>query len=155
MHLYIAEKPSLARAIAAALPGPYQKGQGYIRCGKGQDAATVSWCIGHLLEPAEPAQYNPAWQKWRLEHLPMFPEQWQLTPKDSVKQQLNVLQPLIRQADTITHAGDPDREGQLLVDEVLRFVGTRAPVQRVLINDLTPNAVARAIQSPRDNREFR
>ena len=155
MHLYIAEKPSLARAIAAALPGPYQKGQGYIRCGKGQDAATVSWCIGHLLEPAEPARYNPAWQKWRLEHLPMFPEQWQLTPKDSVKQQLNVLQSLIRQADTITHAGDPDREGQLLVDEVLRFVGTRAPVQRVLINDLTPNAVARAIQSPRDNREFR
>ena len=59
MHLYIAEKPSLARAIAAALPGPYQKAQGYIRCGKGQDAATVSWCIGHLLEPAEPARYNP------------------------------------------------------------------------------------------------
>lgn len=155
MHLYIAEKPSLARAIAATLPGPYQKGQGYIRCGKGQDAATVSWCIGHLLEPAEPARYNPAWQKWRLEHLPMFPEKWQLAPKDSVKQQLKILESLIRQADTITHAGDPDREGQLLVDEVLRFVGTQVPVQRVLINDLTPNAVAKAIRSPRDNQEFR
>ncbi len=155
MHLYIAEKPSLARAIAAALPGPYQKGQGYIRCGKGQDAATVSWCIGHLLEPAEPARYNPAWQKWRLEHLPMFPEKWQLAPKDSVKQQLKVLESLIRQADTITHAGDPDREGQLLVDEVLRFIGTQVPIQRVLINDLTPNAVAKAIDSPRDNQEFR
>ena len=154
MHLYIAEKPSLARAIAATLPGPYQKGQGYIRCGKGQDAATVSWCIGHLLEPAEPARYNPAWQKWRLEHLPMFPEKWQLTPKDSVKQQLKILESLIRQADTITHAGDPDREGQLLVDEVLRFVGTQVPIQRVLINDLTPNAVAKAIRSPRDNQEF-
>lgn len=155
MHLYIAEKPSLARAIAATLPGPYQKGQGYIRCGKGQDAATVSWCIGHLLEPAEPARYNPAWQKWRLEHLPMFPEKWQLAPKESVKQQLKILESLIRQADTITHAGDPDREGQLLVDEVLRFVGTQVPVQRVLINDLTPNAVAKAIRSPRDNQEFR
>ncbi|MDR9425891.1 MAG: DNA topoisomerase III [Marinobacter sp.] len=155
MHLYIAEKPSLARAIAATLPGPYQKGQGYIRCGKGQDAATVSWCIGHLLEPAEPARYNPAWQKWRLEHLPMFPEKWQLAPKDSVKQQLKILESLIRQADTITHAGDPDREGQLLVDEVLRFVGTQVPIQRVLINDLTPNAVAKAIRSPRDNQEFR
>ena len=155
MHLYIAEKPSLARAIAATLPGPYQKGQGYIRCGKGQDAATVSWCIGHLLEPAEPARYNPAWQKWRLEHLPMFPEKWQLAPKDSVKQQLKILESLIRQADTITHAGDPDREGQLLVDEVLRFVGTQVPVQRVLINDLTPNAVAKAIRTPRDNQEFR
>jgi len=154
MHLYIAEKPSLARAIAATLPGPYQKGQGYIRCGKGQDAATVSWCIGHLLEPAEPARYNPAWQKWRLEHLPMFPEKWQLAPKDSVKQQLKILESLIRQANTITHAGDPDREGQLLVDEVLRFVGTQVPIQRVLINDLTPNAVAKAIRSPRDNQEF-
>src|SRR5690554_4300152 len=155
MHLYIAEKPSLARAIAAALPGPHQKGQGWIRCGNGQEAATVSWCIGHLLEPAEPARYNPAWKKWRQEDLPMFPEQWQLTPKDSVKQQLKVLESLIRQADVITHAGDPDREGQLLVDEVLRYVGTTVPVKRVLINDLTPSAVARSIQAPRDNKEFR
>jgi len=155
MHLYIAEKPSLARAIAAALPGPHQKGQGWIRCGNGQEAATVSWCIGHLLEPAEPARYNPAWKKWRQEDLPMFPEQWQLTPKDSLKQQLKVLESLIRQADMITHAGDPDREGQLLVDEVLRYVGTTVPVKRILINDLTPSAVARSIQAPRDNKEFR
>ncbi|MBW7472434.1 DNA topoisomerase 3 [Marinobacter sp. F4218] len=155
MHLYIAEKPSLGRAIAAALPGPYQKGQGWIRCGKGDDAATVSWCIGHLLEPAEPARYNPAWKKWRQEHLPMFPEQWQVMPKDSVRQQLKVLESLIRQAETIVHAGDPDREGQLLVDEVLRYFGAKAPVQRILINDLTPAAVAKAVQTPKDNREFR
>ncbi len=155
MHLYIAEKPSLGRAIAAALPGPHQKGQGWIRCGKGKEAATVSWCIGHLLEPAEPAYYNPAWKKWRLEHLPLFPEQWELTPKEGVSQQLRILESLIRKADTITHAGDPDREGQLLVDEVIRYVGTDAQVQRVLISDLTPAAVAGAIASPRDNREFR
>lgn len=155
MHLYIAEKPSLGRAIAAALPGPQQKGQGWIRCGKGNDAITVSWCIGHLLEPAEPASYNPAWRKWRLEHLPMFPEPWQLMPKEGVRQQLTVLQSLIRKADIITHAGDPDREGQLLVDEVIRYVGTGAKIQRVLINDLTPAAVARAIANPRDNQEFR
>ena len=155
MHLYIAEKPSLARAIAAALPGPHEKGQGWIRCGKGPDAATVSWCIGHLLEPAEPARYNPAWKKWRIEDLPMFPEPWQLTPKDSVRLQFKVLEALVRKADLITHAGDPDREGQLLVDEVLRYLGTKAPVKRILINDLTPKAVARAIQNPRDNREFR
>ncbi|WP_203301634.1 DNA topoisomerase 3 [Marinobacter sediminum] len=155
MHLYIAEKPSLGRAIAAALPGPHQKGQGWIRCGNGETAATVSWCIGHLLEPAEPARYNPAWKKWRQDDLPMFPDKWEVMPKDSVRQQLKVLESLIRQATTIVHAGDPDREGQLLVDEVIRYVGTEAPVQRVLINDLTPAAVARAIQAPRDNREFR
>ena len=155
MHLYIAEKPSLARAIAAALPEPHQKGQGWIRCGQGQDVVTVSWCIGHLLEPAEPARYNPAWKRWRQEDLPMFPDPWQLVPKDSVKQQFKVLESLIRQADLITHAGDPDREGQLLVDEVIRFVGSQAPVKRILINDLTPNAVARAMAAPRENREFR
>jgi DNA topoisomerase-3 len=155
MHLYIAEKPSLARAIAAALPGPHQKGQGWIRCGQGQQATTVSWCIGHLLEPAEPAQYNPAWKTWRLEHLPMIPDPWQLMPKDSVRQQFSVLKSLIRQAKEITHAGDPDREGQLLVDEVIRFVGTDAPIHRVLINDLNPGAIAKALNKPRDNREFR
>ena len=76
MLLYIAEKPSLGRAIAAALPGPYQKGQGWIRCGQGSETATVSWCIGHLLEPAEPASYNPAWKTWRQHDLPMFPDEW-------------------------------------------------------------------------------
>ena len=155
MLLYIAEKPSLGRAIAAALPGPHQKGQGWIRCGSGDTAATVSWCIGHLLEPAEPARYNPAWKKWRQEDLPMFPEKWEVMPKDSVRQQLKVLESLIRQASTIVHAGDPDREGQLLVDEVLRYFGANVPVQRILINDLNPSAVAKAVQAPRDNREFR
>lgn len=155
MLLYIAEKPSLGRAIAAALPGPYQKGQGWIRCGQGNEAATVSWCIGHLLEPAEPASYNPAWKTWRKHDLPMYPDKWQLTPKDSVRQQLNALESLIRKAATIVHAGDPDREGQLLVDEVIRYFGTRAPVKRILINDLTPAAVAKAIQLPRDNQEFK
>lgn len=155
MHLYIAEKPSLGRAIAAALPGPHQKGQGWIRCGKGSQAATVTWCIGHLLEPAEPARYDPSWKSWRLEHLPLLPKQWLLMPRDSVKQQLTVLKALIRQAEIITHAGDPDREGQLLVDEVLEHAGAKVPVKRILINDLTPAAVTKAVNSPRDNSEFR
>jgi DNA topoisomerase-3 len=155
MRLYIAEKPSLGRAIAAALPAPHQKGQGWIRCGQGAETCTVSWCIGHLLEPAEPAQYDPRWKKWRREDLPLFPERWELAPKASVSQQLNTLQSLMRKAELIIHAGDPDREGQLLVDEVIRFAGVKCPVERILINDLTPSAVARAIGAPQDNRKFR
>lgn len=155
MRLYIAEKPSLGRAIADALPGPVEKGPGWLRCGNGEDRVTVSWCIGHLLEPAEPGSYDPRWQAWRLDELPVFPQQWQLSPRESVGQQLKVLGALIRKATTIVHAGDPDREGQLLVDEVLRYFGAQCPVERVLINDLTPKAVARALASPRDNREFR
>ena len=155
MRLYIAEKPSLGRAIAAALPLPHQKGQGWIRCGQGAEACTVSWCIGHLLEPAEPARYDPRWKKWRLEDLPLIPDQWELSPKPSVSQQLKVLQSLISKAEQIVHAGDPDREGQLLVDEVIRHAGATCPVERILINDLTPSAVARAIAAPQDNRKFR
>lgn len=155
MRLFIAEKPSLGRAIAAALPGPMEKGQGFLRCGRGDEAVVVSWCIGHLLEPAEPGQYDPRWQRWHLADLPVFPEQWQLAPRDSARQQLTVLSGLIRKASSIVHAGDPDREGQLLVDEVIRYVGATCPVERVLINDLTPQAVARAISQPQDNRHFR
>lgn len=155
MRLYIAEKPSLGRAIAAALPTPHQKGQGWIRCGQGAEACTVSWCIGHLLEPAEPGQYDSRWKKWRREDLPLFPSRWQVTPKASVSQQLKVLQSLMRKAELIIHAGDPDREGQLLVDEVIRYAGVKCPVERVLINDLTPSAVAKAISAPQDNRTFR
>lgn len=152
MRLFIAEKPSLGRAIAAALPGSIQKGKGWLRCG---DHDVVTWCIGHLLEPAEPAHYDPRWQKWRLHELPIVPDQWAVSPKDSVRDQLGVVESLIGDAETIVHAGDPDREGQLLVDEVLRYFRVRRPVERLLIQDLTPTAVARSLNQLRDNREFR
>ncbi|BES70825.1 DNA topoisomerase III [Marinobacter nanhaiticus D15-8W] len=152
MRLFIAEKPSLGRAIAAALPGPIQKGKGWLRCGEHD---VVTWCIGHLLEPSEPGQYDPRWQKWRLHELPIVPEQWAVTPKESVREQLGVVESLIGDTEHIVHAGDPDREGQLLVDEVLRYFRVRRPVERLLIQDLTPSAVSRSLNQLRDNREFR
>ncbi len=155
MILYIAEKPSLGRAIADVLPRPHQKGDGFIRAGNGD---TVSWCIGHLLEQAEPDAYDPAFKQWRLEHLPILPQQWQLTPKPKTRKQLTVLRRLVKEADQLVHAGDPDREGQLLVDEVIEYLGVkdakRAAVQRCLISDLNPDAVRRALQRLRPNPEF-
>ena len=91
MHLYIAEKPSLGRAIAAALPGPHQKGQGWIRCGTGENAATVSWCIGHLLEQAPPDDYDERFKRWSLDHLPIIPEQWKLKPRSQARGQLKTI----------------------------------------------------------------
>jgi len=155
MKLYIAEKPSLARAIAAVLPGPHKKEEGLIRCGGDQ---VVSWCIGHLLEQAEPDAYDPAFKQWRLEHLPILPQRWRLEPRRGMAGQVAVLRRLVQQADQIIHAGDPDREGQLLVDEVIDFLelptAQRARVQRCLISDLNPEAVRRAIARLRPNQEF-
>ncbi|QSX28816.1 DNA topoisomerase III [Shewanella cyperi] len=155
MILYIAEKPSLGRAIADVLPKPHTKGDGYIQLGNGD---CVTWCIGHLLEQAEPDAYDPAFKSWQFEHLPIVPERWQLVPKASAKGQLAVVKRLLKQASTIVHAGDPDREGQLLVDEVLSFAGVDAArlanTRRLLISDLNPEAVKRALAQQRSNKEF-
>ncbi len=112
MRLFIAEKPSLGRAIAAVLPKPHSKGEGFVRAANGD---VVSWCIGHLLEQAEPEAYHPAYKQWRLDLLPIVPEQWQLQPKPKTRKQLSVLRKLVKESTQLVHAGDPDREGQLLV----------------------------------------
>lgn len=155
MRLFIAEKPSLARAIADVLPKPHRRGDGYISCGSGD---TVTWCVGHLLEQAEPDAYDTRYARWNLADLPIVPEKWQLKPKPSVAKQLNVIKRLLGEAEQVIHAGDPDREGQLLVDEVLDYLELapekRQNVQRCLINDLNPQAVERAVSRLRDNREF-
>jgi DNA topoisomerase-3 len=155
MRLFIAEKPSLGRAIADVLPKPHKKGDGYITAANGD---TVSWCIGHLLEQQQPEAYDPAFKKWSHEHLPIIPKLWQLAVKKNTAKQLGVLRTLVKQAAQLIHAGDPDREGQLLVDEVINFLGVtgakKDSIQRCLINDLNPSAVKQSLSKLRSNREF-
>lgn len=155
MKLYIAEKPSLGRAIAAVLPGTHQRGDGFIKTSNGD---CVSWCIGHLLEQAEPHMYNPEYKSWRMQHLPIVPDEWKLQPKKESKQQLAVLRKLVKEADELVHAGDPDREGQLLVDQLFAYLKVsqrkRAEIQRLLINDLNPAAVQRALANLDLNKNF-
>ncbi|OAN13613.1 DNA topoisomerase III [Photobacterium jeanii] len=154
-RLFIAEKPSLGRAIAAVLPRPHKNNQGYIETADGD---IVTWCIGHLLEQVEPDAYDEKYKKWNMGDLPIVPQQWQLVPRKSAKQQLAVVKKLAKQATDIVHAGDPDREGQLLVDEVIDYVkvpaSKKANIQRLLISDLNPSAVKRALSNMRSNRDF-
>ncbi|OBW95974.1 DNA topoisomerase III [Gallibacterium salpingitidis] len=156
MRLFIAEKPSLARAVAEVLPKPHQRGDGFIRCGEND---YVTWCIGHLLELAEPDSYNPAFKQWRLEHLPIMPEKWQFLPKKATEKQLSVISRLVQQADVIVHTGDPDREGQLLIDELFAYLNLPKTkidaIQRCLINDLNPAAVTKAVNKLQTNLDFR
>ncbi|MGO1247937.1 MAG: DNA topoisomerase III [Oceanisphaera sp.] len=155
MILYIAEKPSVGRAVAEVLPKPQKKGEGFIRAANGD---VVTWCIGHLLEQAEPQAYNPDFKKWRKEHLPIVPDEWQHTVKSATKKQFTVVKKLVKQADVLVNMGDPDRVGQILVDEIINYCqvpkAKRAAAQRCLINDMNPDAIQRSLNNLRPNRDF-
>jgi DNA topoisomerase-3 len=150
MRLIIAEKPSLARAIAEALPGNPRRGDDALVIGD----TTVTWCLGHLLEQAPPDAYDPAFKAWRLDHLPILPETWKLRPRPKARGQLAAIRRLLKAAGEVVHAGDPDREGQLLVQEVIDHLGWKGPVSRLLVNDLNPLAIQRALSRLEDNARY-
>lgn len=152
MRLFIAEKPSMAREISKCLPENknIQKRNGYFI--QGDDV--VTWVVGHVLHQAEPGDYDDKYIRWRPQDLPIVPTEWKLLVTDSSRQQFETVKDLIGKADIIVNAGDPDREGQLLVDEVLYFVGNSKPVQRILLNALDEKSVKSALDDLRDNKDF-
>lgn len=151
MRLFIAEKPSLARAIAENL-GKGKKGNGCITLNGGEDV--VTWCFGHILEQCDPSAYDEKYKKWNLDDLPIIPKTWKLSVKKDAKDQFKVIKDLIGKADYIVNAGDPDREGQLLVDEVLEYCHNSKPVKRILLNALDSKSVKQALHDLRDNADF-
>ena len=160
MRLFIAEKPSVAKAIAAEL-GVANKTGSSIEC---RDGSTVTWCFGHLLEQAEPDDYLPddvpktkkGKKIWRLEDLPIFPTEWKTYPKSDagVKKQLSAIGKLIKSADRLVNAGDPDREGQLLVDEVIEHFKSRKPVERFWVSAVDPASIRKGLQNLKANEPF-
>ena len=151
MKLFIAEKPSLAQSIASGI-GVGKKCDGYISLNGGKEV--VTWCFGHILQQLNPDEYDGKYQHWRMEDLPIIPSLWKLKVKSEVAKQFKIIRELIGKATTIVNAGDPDREGQLLVDEVLDFVGNKKPVQRILLNALDEKSVKQALNDLRDNNDF-
>lgn len=159
MELYIAEKPSVGKAIAENLGGPLRsvrgsRGPTHIEVGNDK---IVTWCFGHILEMCPPEAYDPVFENWRssASKLPIIPEQWKLAPVSSAEKQIGVIRDLLKRATVVIHAGDPDREGQLLVDEVLEFLGNRAPVRRILPNAMDAASMAKILADQRDNKQFR
>jgi len=151
MILYIAEKPSLATAIAHGL-GKGQKKDGCFVMNGGQQI--VTWCFGHILEQLKPDEYDEKYKRWTLEDLPIVPNPWMLKVSDSCKKQFKIIKDLVAQADQIVNAGDPDREGQLLIDEVLDFLYNKKPVKRILLNALDDMSVQQALKDLRENKDF-
>ena len=151
MRLFIAEKPSLAQAIATGI-GVGKKSDGYISLNGGKEI--VTWCYGHILEQLSPNEYAEKYRSWRMEDLPIIPSVWKLKVKSEAAKQFKIVRELIGKATTIVNAGDPDREGQLLVDEVLDYVGNKKPVQRILLNALDEKSVRQSLNDLRDNADF-
>ena len=150
MRLFVAEKPSLARAIAAVLPVPQRRSRTHIECGSGD---VVAWCAGHILEAAAPDAYGAQYKQWRLGDLPILPSEWKL--EVTAPELLRAIKTLLKRATRVVHAGDPDREGQLLVDEVLEWARYKGPVDRLLVRDLRPEAVRQALAALEPNATYR
>lgn len=149
MRLFIAEKPKLGAPIAEGLGGE-KKQNGCIICG--QDI--VTWCFGHMLELAAPEDYDPAYKEWTRSNLPIVPPEWRLKVRSDTAAQLKIIQKLLKQASCVVNAGDPDWEGQLLIDEVLEHFNYSGPVQRIWLASLDPRSVAKALANLTDNGEY-
>lgn len=152
MRLVIAEKPELGKAIARNLGDIKEHKKTYIVMGNGD---IVTWCFGHILELYKPEDYDEKYKTWSLDHLPFYFPEHSMKPIEDHKAHVNMLLKFISQADELVHAGDPDSEGQLLIDEVIEYANARnKPAKRLLINDLTDKLVKRAIDDMRPNSEF-
>ncbi len=132
MRLFIAEKPELARAIVEGLGGGEKK-NGYYQCG----GDAVTWCFGHMLQLLDPEEYDPKYKQWNAADLPFSFIPWKKRPVDKSKQQLNIVAGLVKRADIVVNAGDPDPEGQLLVDEILQYADFLAGLSNVCSSTTT------------------
>lgn len=149
MRLYLVQRAEAAAALARCLPG-MTKARGYYR---GPDALVVA-LGGPLLQLAAPPVYDARYDHWALADLPILPDAPQTVPIPNAEPRLTFLGSLLAQADDVVHAGDPDREGQLAVDDVLAYLGNTLPVQRLLLPDLTPHALVAALGRLQPNAAF-
>ena len=150
MKLIIAEKPSLGRAIADWL-GIIKKTTTHIEC---KNDYVVTWAFGHLLELQDAYEYNPDWKNWSAP-LPIRPSQFKLKLRDDagVKAQFKVIQDLLNQCSEVINAGDPDREGQLLIDELLEFNSTK-PAKRLWLAAIDDKSIDIAFKQLKPNQEY-
>ncbi|EDM82078.1 DNA topoisomerase 3 [Limnobacter sp. MED105] len=153
MRLFIAEKPSMGKEIAKNLggkmvnQGPAGKPPTHIEVG----GDVVTWGFGHLLEMAPPEHYSEAFKKWSFDTLPIEPKSFELLPKSNAKAQISTIKALLKKASTVVNAGDPDREGQWVVDSLLEHFGNTKPVQRIILQALDEVSVKKALANLQPN----
>src|ERR1051325_5021793 len=138
--LVIAEKPSVGRDLTRVLPGAFAKHEGYLE----SDEHVMTWAVGHLVQLAEPDEYDPKFKKWRMADLPIVPDEFRLVVRDErSKKQMSVITRLLKRADVdrVVNACDAGREGELIFAWIWQRAGVRKPVERLWISRLTPRAI--------------
>src|SRR5579875_331492 len=141
--LVIAEKPSVGRDLVRVLPGSFTKGEGYL---EGSEHI-VTWAVGHLVQLADPDEYDDKFKKWRMADLPIVPERFKLVVRDErSKKQMNVIKRQLGRddIDTVVNACDAGREGELIFAYLYEKSGSRKPVKRLWLNSMTPAAIRAA-----------
>ncbi|HUL79245.1 MAG TPA: toprim domain-containing protein, partial [Vicinamibacteria bacterium] len=142
----VAEKPSVARDIAAVL-GAERRAEGCLVGG----GYIVTWAIGHLVRLAEPPEIRPEWKRWTPEHLPLLPSEWPLVVAEGTRAQFAVVKKVLRDPEVreVVCATDAGREGELIFRYIAEAAGCRKPVRRLWISSLTPDAIRRGFASLR------
>ncbi|MGY4691272.1 DNA topoisomerase 3 [Salibacterium sp. K-3] len=157
MPVILAEKPSQAKAYAAAFPKG-QKKEGYMTipaCPAFPEGAVLTWGIGHLIELKSPAEYEASWKRWSLNHLPMLPQTFEFRPSQKTKKQFQIVRRLLKQADYIVVATDCDREGENIAQSIIQEAGVSdKPQQRLWINSLEKEEVRKGFERLRDGKVF-
>ena len=138
MRLVIAEKPSVAKSLAAVLGAATRK-DGYLEGG----GWLVSWCLGHLAEYLPPDGYDKRYESWKYEDLPIIPDEWKLAVSQEKKEQFYTLKRLLNSPDVeyVVNACDAGREGELIFRRVYQLSGSRKPVKRLWISSVTDKAI--------------
>ena len=151
--LVIAEKPSVGRDLARVLPGAFAKHEGYL---EGPEHI-VSWAVGHLVQLADPDEYEDRFKKWRMADLPIVPDRFKLVVRDErSKKQMNVVKRQLgrEDVDAVVNACDAGREGELIFAYLYEKSGSKKPVQRLWLNSMTTDAIKDAFKRLRDGSEL-
>lgn len=151
MQLVIAEKPSVAKSIADVL-GALDRQDGYFEGG----GYLVSWCVGHLIELAEPESYGEQWKKWTYESLPVNPDHWQYEIKEDTKEQYDVLYGLLHDSrvDEVVCATDAGREGELIFRLVYNMASCNKPMKRLWISSMEESAIREGFENLKPGSDY-
>jgi DNA topoisomerase-3 len=154
--LVVAEKPSVGRDLASALPGTFKQSQDKTHL-VGDDYV-ITWTIGHLVGLADPEVYDPKLKKWRFADLPIVPDKFKLTPNDAkAEKQLKAIHKLMRddEIDLIVNACDAGREGELIFAYTYETSKSKKPVMRLWLSSMTRKAIEEAFRRLRDGDEMK